>query len=291
MAYTVVSLWEGNSDSVGEQSTITRAYLVDVTGTDISSEPYVMSALSAQTPSSFSQYERYFYRSELTIETIITPTKWKCKVVWTTKQADKTPPPPTQDYTPEIAMSSGGGTTHITQSFVTVEKQPSSAIDYNMIGFDGKDVKGVDIMSPSIEFSETYIRDQSWLTYAIIRALTINSGKVLNEEFRGFPVGEVLYKGCDISRPADGSGKVKFTYHFAVSPNATDISIGNLTIADKKGWDYLWIRYGDEYNSTAKEVVKTPVATYVEKVYEWVSMAQLYLVDEDSWINPSGTPP
>jgi hypothetical protein len=130
------------------------------------------------------------------------------------------------------------------------------------------------------------------MTYEIIRALTINSGKVLSQSFRGFPVGEVLYKGCDISRPADGSGKVKFTYHFAVSPNATNIYIGSLpAIASKKGWDYLWIRYADEYNSTAKEVLKTPVAAYVEKVYEDVDMDTLYLTAESAWVYPpSGSP-
>ena len=165
MAYTLTSFWEGNTDTVGTQSVITRTYLVVVTGTDPSNETAVLTAVANQTQEWFSLYGRVFYRSEVTVEGIIKSDMWRAKVVWSTREKDK---PIIEDSKPEISMSSGGGTTHITQSFVTVEKQPSSAIDYNMIGFDGKDVKGVDIMSPSIEFSETYTRDQSWLTYDVI---------------------------------------------------------------------------------------------------------------------------
>jgi hypothetical protein len=282
------NLFEGNTDTVATDSVIERIYVVD-TGDSSDDETTVITALAGGLPEWFTKYGRAFYRENISTVEHLRAKLWKAKVTWTTKQKDK---PVVEDSAPEITMSSGGGTTHITQSFLTVTKQPANAQDYDCIGFDGKDVKGVDIMSPSIEFSETYTRGQEWMTYEIIRALTINSGKVLSQSFRGFPVGEVLYKGCDISRPADGSGKVKFTYHFAVSPNATNIYIGSLpAIASKKGWDYLWIRYADEYNSTAKEVLKTPVAAYVEKVYEDVDMDTLYLTAESAWVYPpSGSP-
>jgi hypothetical protein len=186
-------------------------------------------------------------------------------------------------------MSSGGGSQHVTQSLVTVGIYPPNAIDYNAIGFDGKTVQGVDIMVPSVEFSETYTRDESWLSnYDVIRALTTKAGRVLSETFRGFPVGEVMYKGCDISR---SSNAVKFTYHFAVSPNRTNIPIGDLTVTSKKGWEYLWVRYADEYDYTVKEILKKPIAAYVESMYDWVSMAEIYLANESSWITPpSGGP-
>jgi hypothetical protein len=290
MPTTFANLWEGNEETIASTSTISYSFLVEIDPSQevADVEENVIYALAGAQPEWFSKYGRTFYRSEISVSEHIAFKKWRANVVWTTKEKEK---PPVEDSAPEIAMSSGGGAQHVTQSLVTTAKYPTNAIDYNAIGFDGKTVQGVDIMVPNIEFSETYTRDQSWMDYDIIRALTTKSGRVLNQDFRGFPIGEVMYKGCDISRPADGSGKVKFTYHFAVSPNRTNIAIGDLTVTAKKGWEYLWIRYADEYDNTAKEVLKKPIAAYVETMYEWVSMADIYLTAESAWVYPpSGGP-
>ena len=37
---------------------------------------------------------------------------------------------------------------------------------------------------------------------------------------------------------------------------------------NKKGWEYMWVRYADAEDAAAKAIVKKPVAVYVEKVYE-----------------------
>ena len=38
-------------------------------------------------------------------------------------------------------------------------------------------------------------------------------------------------------------------------------------MARKYGWDYLWVRYADKVAENGKNVVKKPVAAYVEMVY------------------------
>lgn len=35
------------------------------------------------------------------------------------------------------------------------------------------------------------------------------------------------------------------TFSFAASPNAVELTVGDITGIDKKGWEYLWVRYQD----------------------------------------------
>jgi len=42
---------------------------------------------------------------------------------------------------------------------------------------------------------------------------------------------------------------------------------GESIVSEKKGWDYLWVRYADDLED-GETLVKKPIAAYVEKVYE-----------------------
>jgi hypothetical protein len=90
----------------------------------------------------------------------------------------------------------------------------------------------------------------------------VNSGA-----FRGFAAGEVLFLGASGSKTGVDNWEIAFK--FAASPNVTSLSIGGgITVSAKKGWEYLWVRFADAEDSTAKALVKRPVAAYVERVYE-----------------------
>ena len=52
------------------------------------------------------------------------------------------------------------------------------------------------------------------------------------------------------------------------SPNANNLSIGGINGINKKGWEYLWVRYVDDKDAAAMMMVKKPLAVYVEKVYQ-----------------------
>ena len=52
------------------------------------------------------------------------------------------------------------------------------------------------------------------------------------------------------------------------SPNMSNLTVGDITNINKKGWEYLWVRYGDAEDTAAKTLIKKPTAVYVEKVYE-----------------------
>ena len=47
-----------------------------------------------------------------------------------------------------------------------------------------------------------------------------------------------------------------------------NLHVGDIVVASKKGWEYLWVRYEDAEDDAANVLVKKPTAAYVEKVYE-----------------------
>ena len=57
--------------------------------------------------------------------------------------------------------------------------------------------------------------------------------------------------------------------------NLVSGTVGPFSGINKDGWDYLWFLYDETEDSTAKRVIKRPVAAYVELVYERKSFATL----------------
>ncbi len=85
-----------------------------------------------------------------------------------------------------------------------------------------------------------------------------------NAAFKGFAVGEVLFLGASGSQR--GADDWEITYRFAASPNVTGLAVGPISGINKKGWEYLWVRYADAEDQNV--LVKQPIAAYVEQVYE-----------------------
>ncbi|MDD5597633.1 MAG: hypothetical protein PHV82_06795 [Victivallaceae bacterium] len=173
------------------------------------------------------------------------------------------------DSDPVYSFDTGGGTQHLTQSLETISKYPSTAPDYSgAIGYDGEDVKGVDVTMPIMNFSETHYLKPSKVTTKYKKTIGELTGSVNNGAFKGYTEGEVLFLGASGSRRGDSSSNLwEVTYKFAVSANRKSIKVGDLTVTEKKGWDYLWVRYADDVKDK-KTLVKKPIAAYVEKVYE-----------------------
>ena len=177
--------------------------------------------------------------------------------------------------TPDVGESryqfdTGGGTQHITQSIANIGKYApdgQTAPDFQgAIGVTHDSVEGVDIEIPSYNFSETHYLSNSVVTAAYKQTLAALSKKVNNAPFKDFEAGEVFFHGASGSKTGDD--KWEITFSFAASKNATNITIGDIVVPAKKGWQYLWVRYADSEDNSAKRVVKKPIAAYVEKVYE-----------------------
>ena len=170
-----------------------------------------------------------------------------------------------------FTFDSSGGTMHMDVSLETKGKFPADAPDFKRaINVDNEsNVNGCEIVMPTFQFSETRTVKASKVNASYKRKIAELTGTVNAGAFKGFEPGEVLFLG------ATGSKKGKkrkhpweITFKFAVSPNKTDLHVGDITVSKKDGWDYLWVKYEDEVSDEKKNLVKKPVAVYVEKVYE-----------------------
>jgi len=175
-----------------------------------------------------------------------------------------------QENESSFSFDTGGGSQHITQSKETIASHAppgKTAPDFKgAIGVTGDSVEGVDITVPVYQFSETHYLPGALVTPAYKLALFQLTGRVNHALWKGFSAGEVLFLGASGSKR--GLGPWEITYRFASSPNITGLTVGTITGIDKKGWEYLWVRYADAEDSTAKALVKQPIAAYVERVYE-----------------------
>jgi len=170
-----------------------------------------------------------------------------------------------------FSFDTGGGTQHIMQSLTTVARYArpgETAPDCKgAIGATADSVEGVDITVPVYHFTETHYLPDEAVTSEYKAILFRLTGKVNNAPFKEFAAGECLFLGASGSKR--GSGDWEITYRFAASPNATDLTIGDITGINKKGWEYLWVRYSDSEDPIAKVLVKTPIAVYIEQVYPY----------------------
>ena len=174
-----------------------------------------------------------------------------------------------EEPNPVYSFDTGGGTQHLTQSLNTVTRSPSDAPDYGgAIGYDGENVNGIDVTMPVMNFSETHYLKPSKVSTKYKKTIAELTGSVNSGQFKGYAEGEVLFLGASGSRRGDSRKDLwEITFKFAVSSNRKNIKVGDLTISEKKGWDYLWVRYADDLEDD-KTLVKKPIAAYIEKVYE-----------------------
>src|SRR5690606_18604713 len=109
------------------------------------------------------------------------------------------------------------------------------------------------------------------------KTLAALTGSVNNTPFKSFAAGEVLFLGASGStrENEDGDTVWEITFSFAASPNVTGLTVGDITGIEKRGWDYLWVRYADAVDGEAHVLVKKPVAVYVEQVYPFGNFGAL----------------
>ena len=197
---------------------------------------------------------------------------WKIKAVYAEEEdgADDDIEDDGEEETVSFAFDTGGGTMHRNQSLKTVSKAPNDAPDFNgAIEVDNEgNVNGVDVTMPVLNFTETHTMSGSRVTTSYKKNIAALTGTVNRSSFRGFAAGEVLFLGASGSkRSKKASAPWEITFRFAVSPNQSSVSVGKLKVSNKKGWNYLWVRYADKVADNKKNVIKEPVAAYVEQVY------------------------
>jgi hypothetical protein len=176
-----------------------------------------------------------------------------------------------------FSFDTGGGSTHITQSLQTIGSYAApSEVAPNFqgaIGVNDDRVEGTDITIPVFNFVETHYVPASLVTGAYKQALFLLTGRVNGAAFKGFARGEVLFLGASGSQRGEEDWEI--TFRFAASPNVTGLSLGSITGINKDGWHYLWVRFDDDEDSSAKTLIKKPITAYVERVYEYGDFSAL----------------
>ncbi len=264
MAVEVVEKFESRMITTGTNPSVELRYVIRGTNDDVEAR----AALEAFSPSTYDPWgSGWFYLPRETISVQpVGDLLWEGVVRYG-------PFTPTNEST--FAFDTGGGTQHITQSKQTVAKYPSgTAPDFKgAIGVTNDSVEGVDITVPVYQFSETHYLPDTTVTPAYRLTLFQLTGRVNAGAFKGFSAGEVLFLGASGARR--GFGDWEITFRFAGSPNVSNLTIGDITGIDKKGWEYLWVRYADSEDAAAKALVKKPLAVYIERVYDQGDMSLL----------------
>jgi hypothetical protein len=175
-----------------------------------------------------------------------------------------------------------GGTQHITQAQDETAYGTGAPYQFKAIAVDSNGVNGVDVVVPQLQWQEQYDVPNAYVTATYVRRLADLTGTTNNASFRGFDAGEVLFMGCSGSQEWDdqkGKGPWSLSYRFVASPNAGSsgsvpaITIGPISGINKKGHEYLWVRYEEATDSGT--LLKKPKHVYVNKVYREGNFSQL----------------
>jgi len=264
MAPTLTEKLDSRRWNTGENASVEMVYVLTGTSNDLTAKALIV-ASTAETYDSL-------IRQSIDIEPEWVDTgaddgRWNVTVRYGLK-------PPPEIGESAFSFDTGGGMQHVTQSLSTISSHApagKTASDYKgAIGVtqngDALSVEGVDIMAPVYSFAETHYIANALVTVAYRGKLFLLTGKVCNASFKGCAAGECLFLGASGSKR--GADDWEITYKFAGSPNRTNIIIGDITVASKTGWEYLWVRYSDGDDAASKKLVKRPVEAYVEQVYE-----------------------
>ena len=255
MPITVQELWDSREHQIGEDSSIDLRFVIDGTDDDVAAHVELLNVA----PTLYAGLVRQSSHLERVGETT-----WQATVRYGSVE-----PPQTGDSS--FTFDTGGGSQHITQSLGTVGGWAAPGLVapnfQGAIGVGKDSIDGVDITVPVYHFGETHYLPTAFVTPGYKAALFALTGTVNSAPFRGFAVGEVLFLGASGSKR--GQEDWEIAYKFAASPNVSGLSVGSIGGINKRGWDYLWVRYADVEDTSAKMLVQRPIAAYVEQVYPY----------------------
>jgi hypothetical protein len=197
------------------------------------------------------------YRSDIALDRR-TPDVWHVNVTYGT--IDKKEPVAGEW---EWGFDTTGKTKHVTQAIDTVTSYTPSGlatIDHKgAIGVqDDGSVEGVDVPDASFKWWERHqllLSDYGWAYSAILGAYT---GFKNQYEFRGKDAGTVIFHGATGSQSSKDPDLLELTFNFEYSPDASSLTVGDITVTSKPGWDYLSIRYESDEDATAKKTTPKP---------------------------------
>ena len=172
-------------------------------------------------------------------------------------------PHPRIPGTVRINFSTTGGTVHISASRGMVAKYPVAAPQTVVIGQDGA---GAEITVPVQMRSYIFNFDAGVVTEAAMDYWEALTGVVNSVPWHNRPAGEVLFLGAEGDTTLSNQPSSSVTFHFAMSRNAVNQTIGSITGIAKDGHDLIDIHTKED--TIAGENVQTEKWVYIQRVYQ-----------------------
>ena len=173
-----------------------------------------------------------------------------------------------------VSVDIAGQTVHITHSYNTTAYAPTGATAPNYhgaigVGKDGKEIAGTDMFVPVVSMTVTKIVSTGSQNAAMAASRSLTT-KTNNAPFTvsglTFDTHEVLYMGARVSQR--DAATWEFAHSFLISDNQTGLTINDITVATKDGWQYLWVAPGQTDDVAANAIVTKPIGAYVEDLYQ-----------------------
>lgn len=102
--------------------------------------------------------------------------------------------------------------------------------------WNGQEVVGVDVPFNQTHIVISYRHPQMFLNHAYLRAIGKLVGHPNDDTFLGYAPGEIAYAGGNAT---ESECEASAEYSFEVSRNETNLEVGGITIAEKKGFDVI----------------------------------------------------
>lgn len=191
----------------------------------------------------------------------------------TKKPENNDPASPGQDgeFTFEVSVQNVRALYALAKVSSGAVKGATAPDNKGLVNVNADRVDGVDIPQPNYTFSETHYFSQAAISQAYKITLGGLVGTVNNGTFRGHPAGTLLSTG--VSGSVRGTDQWRLRFQWAMSPNVSNLSIGDLTGITKRGWDYLELHYrpkADDFNGL---LVREPYAYTVHQMMRYTNYA------------------
>ena len=263
----IIETWDSReTSSSGEDSTITYKYLIYKEPSDVDAEIL----LAATAPDTY----RGLVPRGMSLEPLEND-MWIGKVDY--RLIDASPARQNEDTWPgSLQGGTGGNTQHVNHSLETIQAKAAAGYtaattDHKQaIGVDGEgNVGGTDIVMRAFRFTISRLFSDDAFTAAYVTGVYGLTGCVNNNGYQPhaklptFAAGELLLEDFRFNQKGEDSWEVQL--NFAASPNVTDLTVGDISEIDKKGWEYLWFQF--EKSQQNNKGAARPVRAYVERVY------------------------
>ena len=151
-----------------------------------------------------------------------------------------------------------------TETSIDFDRNPwTSPPDFDgLINVSEDGPSGVDVVVPTLSFTETHKFNPSDVTEQKIADWSNLTGTINLKPFRGFTKGEVLFKGVSGQTNAD---LVSLTFEFDVA--RTWYWNHNGDIKTIEGWNYMWFFNLPQMDLVTGLTFQVPMAAYEEQVY------------------------